>query len=436
MNYISKITIQNFQSHENSELELDPGLNVIVGPSDQGKSAIIRAIKWVLFNEPRGNEFIRHGSNFARVTVEMSNAYIVTRERSPSKNRYTVTDPEGKSDVYEGFGNEVPDEVKKAHRIFKVVIDVDSDVSLNLGEQLESPFLMSETGSVKAKAIGRLTGVHVIDKAIRECINDIKRETQVENRCLKEIEELDEKLKSYENLEQLRNEIDDREKLLKTLEGQAERLEQLQKLRIVLGQVSAEQEKSRKLLEQLDRVDKAELIIYKLSEKIERFKRLNNLRTNYSVASYEARSQEDMLIRTTHFTKASEKLKVLEEKISSITGLKRQSERYKQLTNTLSKTNKELNKYRMLHEAEKNLVRILELIELKEKLENLSKTIKSVDLSIKEGNNYVLKVKDEIGKTVKEYEEHLKKISRCPVCFNEIDEKTVNKVVLKYKEGL
>lgn len=389
MNYIKKITIQNFQSHENSELELDPGLNVIVGPSDQGKSAIIRAIKWVLFNEPRGNEFIRHGSNFARVTVEMSNGYIVTRERSPSKNRYTVTDPEGKSDVYEGFGNEVPDEVKKAHRIFKVVIDVDSDVSLNLGEQLEGPFLMSETGSVKAKAIGRLTGVHVIDKAIRECISDIKRETQVENRCLKEIEELDEKLKSYEDLEQLRNKIDEREELLRKLKGLAERLGQLQKMGIILGQVSAEQEKSRKILEQIGRVDKAELIIYKLSE---------------------------ILIR--------------------ISGLKRLSERYKQLNNILLRTKEELNKYDKLTEAEKSLVRLLQLTELKNKLENLGRTIKSIDSSIKEGNNYLLKVKDEIGKTVKEYEEHLKKISRCPVCFNEIDEKTVNEVVLKFKEGL
>ena len=49
MRYIKKIILQNFQSHKYSIVELDEQLNVIVGPSDSGKSAIIRALKWVLY---------------------------------------------------------------------------------------------------------------------------------------------------------------------------------------------------------------------------------------------------------------------------------------------------------------------------------------------------------------------------------------------------
>jgi len=87
---IKRIRIENFQSHKDTELSFSDGLNVIVGPSDQGKSAIIRAIKWVLYNEPRGTDFIRQGTNSARVTLELSNGYVITRERAPNKNRYTL----------------------------------------------------------------------------------------------------------------------------------------------------------------------------------------------------------------------------------------------------------------------------------------------------------------------------------------------------------
>ena len=52
MRYVRRITLENFQSHKHTEMEFGPELNVIVGPSDSGKSAIIRALKWVMYNEP------------------------------------------------------------------------------------------------------------------------------------------------------------------------------------------------------------------------------------------------------------------------------------------------------------------------------------------------------------------------------------------------
>ena len=228
MNYITKVKIENFQSHEKSELEFVNGLNVIVGPSDQGKSAVIRAIKWVLFNEPRGSEFIRNGTSLARVEVELNNGNRIIRERSSSKNRYTIVNSEGEIKIFEGFGNDVPEEVKAIHGIYKVLIDSDSRVCLNIGEQLEAPFLISETGSTKAKAIGRLTGVHVLDNAMRESISDIKRESQLLTKFKKETGELAEKLDSYKDLSRIEKNIHKCEGILEkinVLNGKQKKLE-------------------------------------------------------------------------------------------------------------------------------------------------------------------------------------------------------------------
>ena len=108
MRYIQKLVLENFQSHKHSEIEFDPYLNVIVGPSDQGKSAIIRALKWVLFNEPAGDFFIRKGESKCSVTVIFNDGTKLIRFRSKAKNTYHVYDKSGKPMVFEGFGTSVP----------------------------------------------------------------------------------------------------------------------------------------------------------------------------------------------------------------------------------------------------------------------------------------------------------------------------------------
>jgi len=436
LNYIKKVKIENFQSHQDTELEFDEGLNVIVGPSDQGKSAIIRAIKWVLFNEPRGNEFIRQGTSAAKVTIEMNNGYSVIRERSSSKNRYTAVDTEGNINKYEGFGNEVPEEVRKAHGISKVIIDVDSNVSLNIGEQLEGPFLLSESGSVKAKAIGRLTGVHVIDKAIRDCISDIKKENSIENNCLKEMEETNKKLKLYEKLEVIGSEINKRDGLLKKLEASIDRYERLNKKRIIMEQVNLEIIKARSMLEKMSRVNEAELNVYKLSEKILILNKLNSIRSNFSFVSFEAKIQEDTMEKTTNVNSINKILSKLQTKIIEISKLTQLSHKYTNTVELLEKTKKGLEKLGKVSKVEKNIIKLIEITTLKEKFENLSKNNKSLDISIKDGTKYVKSVVDDIEISVKKYEQELRKISRCPVCFSEIDEIAINKVIMQYKEGL
>lgn len=43
---IQEVTIEGYQSHTNSTFRLSPGLTVITGPSDAGKTAIIRALRY------------------------------------------------------------------------------------------------------------------------------------------------------------------------------------------------------------------------------------------------------------------------------------------------------------------------------------------------------------------------------------------------------
>ena len=56
---IKHVRIRGFQSWKQADLDLEP-LTVVVGESDQGKSALIRALESVMENRA-GTEFITHG---------------------------------------------------------------------------------------------------------------------------------------------------------------------------------------------------------------------------------------------------------------------------------------------------------------------------------------------------------------------------------------
>ncbi|MGE5473188.1 MAG: AAA family ATPase [Ignavibacteriales bacterium] len=432
MNYITKVKIENFQSHEISELEFVNGLNVIVGPSDQGKSAVIRAIKWVLFNEPRGSEFIRNGTNMARVELGFNNGYSIIRERSSSKNRYSIINPDGEVKVYEGFGNDIPDEVKAVHGITKVLIDSDSSVCLNIGEQLESAFLISETGSTKAKAIGRLTGVHVLDNAIRECINDIKKESQLVSKYKSETNELVEKLDSYKDLENLEKKINKCEAMLEKIKKLNDRHSKLDKYKLEFDRINKEINELIKINKAVINVGDAENMVGLLSNRV---KYLSNLQDTYSKLANintEIQLNEGALEETRNIEEAAariekaEKKKVLNEKLLNL------NKKYSDINEEIELSKAMHLKVRYINKAEDMINRIILLESRKEDIRKISSSYNSIRSSIAEGEKYISKMKNELDNSINEYKDILKIISKCPVCFSNINEDTIERILKEY----
>ena len=87
---IEYIQLRNFQSHKDSELEFSPGVNVIIGDSDQGKTAIMRAFYWLIFGKPSGDSMRKWNTKAdTEVTVETAE-HQISRIRGKSVNQYIV----------------------------------------------------------------------------------------------------------------------------------------------------------------------------------------------------------------------------------------------------------------------------------------------------------------------------------------------------------
>jgi hypothetical protein len=141
------VEIENFQCHENLELELHGGAT-IVGESDAGKSAVLRAIIWVMTNSPSGLAMLRHGEKSVRVRITVD-GHVVERERSKSKNVYRLDGAE-----YVAFGADVPDPVAR-------VLSVSA---LSIQRQHDPPYLLAANAGEAARELARVVDLDVIDR--------------------------------------------------------------------------------------------------------------------------------------------------------------------------------------------------------------------------------------------------------------------------------
>lgn len=223
---IQEVTIEGFQSHTQSTFSLSPNLTVITGPSDAGKTAIIRALRWFAFNEPTGEAFlhtirnpdgsIKQAAEQAKVSVTFDDGTVITKTRRKGKTTYTHSaypSPWEKA--------EVPPEIKETLGLMKQEYG-DFETCLNFAFQLDAPFLLSETASVGAKVLGKLAGTEVVDLAISE-VNKKTHQTRTEiSYADKQIGEIDVQLTEYFDLDNADNALTAVEVAFKKLKADQE----------------------------------------------------------------------------------------------------------------------------------------------------------------------------------------------------------------------
>jgi chromosome segregation ATPase len=157
---IEWVEIKNFQCHKELKVDFKKGINAIVGSSDKGKSAIIRAIIWCLTNKPKGIDFITKGAKVCTVSVRI-NGHTIKRVRGKSKNEYYLDDQK-----FTAFGGNVPEDIMKATGI---------DEELFYQDQFDPVFLLDKPSGQVASYINELIDMAIIDEAITKSKKNIRK---------------------------------------------------------------------------------------------------------------------------------------------------------------------------------------------------------------------------------------------------------------------
>jgi exonuclease SbcC len=227
--YIKQLVLDDFQSHAHTVIDFHPNFNVLVGTGHSGKTSIIRALSCLLYGD-WDSSWVRTGAKFCKITLTTSDGNTVVREKGEGVNRYTLKVPGQAEQLYEHFGIEIPQDIQKVLKIFAAQIDRTEFLRLNMATQHEPLFMLSKTGSFKAKVMGKLSGAHYLDYALRE-INKEKKGLSAEKH-VKQIEELDlrKQLIQFEGLDVQQTQLKDLEDRITAVGRKLEFVSQLETL--------------------------------------------------------------------------------------------------------------------------------------------------------------------------------------------------------------
>lgn len=169
------IEIQNFQSIAKARLTID-GFTALVGPSNRGKSAVLRALRAVLYNELHPS-YIREGAKECTLRIhfpETAPHDVRTIEfvKGASKNAYTITMRDGSVRPYPKAGNETPPEVQ-ALGFQRLTTEREETFNLNFQKQLETLFLVCDTPTTFTSFMQKVFQLERYERALRNMNADL-----------------------------------------------------------------------------------------------------------------------------------------------------------------------------------------------------------------------------------------------------------------------
>jgi exonuclease SbcC len=214
------IEVVGFQSHLCTKLELDPGINIITGLEDSGKTALLRAVNWCRTNRPVGDRF-RHNKDSSKETVvALQFADGTSIAHSKGKENWYGMVHQGKASDFTKVGNDVPQPVREALRLDEI----------NIQEQFDEPYLIWLTSGELANVFNKLSGMEKFDGWQAAVSNGIKVANSSIRSSQAQIAEASTQISKYEKLpavEMLVKEIDAADKKIASLSTKFNRLRQL-----------------------------------------------------------------------------------------------------------------------------------------------------------------------------------------------------------------
>lgn len=198
-----EVEIRNFQSIEHIVVRVD-GFTALVGKSNIGKSAIVRAVKAALTGAPV-DDFVRHGPDCPRLLKDAKSCkcacsvhiraqgFDLFWEKGDAVNRYVLNGKE-----YTVAGKGTPEFLQDTFALAKIG---DTKELLQVANQFDPIFLLDESGTVIADVLSDVARLDRINVAMRMVERD--RKEAIASRKLREKDVMDLKIKvlTYDGLD-------------------------------------------------------------------------------------------------------------------------------------------------------------------------------------------------------------------------------------------
>jgi hypothetical protein len=198
-----EIDVRNFQSIEHAKLKID-GFTALVGRSNIGKSAFVRAVRSALTGAPIANS-IRHAPSCERRLKNAKSCSCVSsvrikaqgfnlfREKGDAVNRYILNGV-----VYDKVEQGTPDFLLAKFAPIKIG---EGKELLQVSDQFSPIFLLDQSGTVVADVLSDVAHLDCINVAMREAERDRKEAVATRKVREKDLAVLSKRLGSFAGLD-------------------------------------------------------------------------------------------------------------------------------------------------------------------------------------------------------------------------------------------
>ena len=223
---IDEVVINGYQALVGVTLKLSPGINVIVGESDVGKSAVIRAMEGVVGNQ-RGDGFINTVTKKSSVVVKTEDGFVQWKKPA---NEYIVG-----GERFCKVGASVPAEVSALLNMAPLSLDKDTFRSINIVGQSGPKFLVEDKETDVAKMIGAMTRLQPVYRAMRAAAADRRSSASKAKTLAHEAAQTRLKLSGFSDLESEGRRVARAQETLAACEDTQGRLTESERLRDALA---------------------------------------------------------------------------------------------------------------------------------------------------------------------------------------------------------
>ena len=326
MSIIRRVRVQNFESHKDTELKFGPGLNLIRGKSNSGKSSIMRAVALVAYHQWDKKMLRNDGAEFAEVEVE-SDRGVVNAKCGEKINTWVVNEkmPDGtmKEFIYDKVGKEGNLPPKVLEILGMPRMDMGDVVDLpNFMFQLEKHYMLDEVNGKKcssnmvARIMDRVIGLGGMEDLIKDMSSDGTKNKRKLNDNDSHISELKSKMHLQDHIDGLEKKAKGCRYRIDELTEKKKRLDAIQKLKTEAADLAKRLKEVReKLAGKKDIVSlKAQLEAVKSS--VERHSNLSSLVVSIKQAKSSLETVRGKLAKIPDLTLLKTELVTLQDKES------------------------------------------------------------------------------------------------------------------------
>lgn len=437
---IEKVVLENFKSHVHSEFELSAGLNVFIGESGAGKSALMSAFDWVYENSGRNpRRLIHHGKDYAKVTLYLSNGYIISRvveKKKSGKNGYEIYNPALAQ--LEEHNTKSLELVQELLGFTKLDIDTDKDIPLNFQRQGDGWFFIGGgfTPSMRAKIIGAVYQTHYVDAVLKDLEADTKKLNVIEREKKTKLKETESKIESYEYVKAEKKKLSLIESKMAEIERLTAKKEILQSQYDELCHIEAQIKIKEHTVAELYQIEVAmdkmndlmtkRIMRNRLSEQVSRLDRM----------MAEAAIAKNSLSNLEQVEQARDKMDALDKAIETRNELRgklndyqvKQAE-YSDLERRIQHFDKTLKELSFIEEAEDKVKQLSVLVSNRLRLAERLHEMQRIQQEGKIAAHASREANEHLTNVAEEYKTLLKELGSCPVCRNKIDATRIDDIL-------